>query len=81
LERVILWVDAMGPYMGAEEIWKLEDPLFQGVDWLSQRPRIHTAPVVPRPGPFDNFHPETDPAYAAPPSVKTRNALPNGVKR
>ncbi|MDR3181791.1 MAG: hypothetical protein LBT89_02545, partial [Planctomycetaceae bacterium] len=33
LLRVILWVDAMAPYYGAEEVRCMEDPLFQGKDW------------------------------------------------
>jgi hypothetical protein len=70
----------MGPYNGAEEIRKMEDPIFQGKDWISQRPRIHTAPIVPRPGPFDVFHPEEDPAYFTP-SPDRYTALPFGVKR
>ncbi|MDR2512777.1 MAG: hypothetical protein LBD01_03135 [Puniceicoccales bacterium] len=80
LLRVILWVDAMGPYNGAEEIRDMEDPSFQGKDWISQRPRIHTAPIVTRPGPFDPFDPGSDPAYAAP-SPAQYNRLPAGVKR
>jgi hypothetical protein len=78
LMRVIHWVDAMGPYYGAEELRQMEDPVFQGKDWLSQRPRIQTAPIVQRPGPFDPF--ETDDAYDTPP-VECYNELPAGVKR
>jgi hypothetical protein len=78
LLRVILWVDAMGPYFGAEEVRCLEDPLFQGKDWISQRPRVMTAPIVQRPGPFDPFF--TDSAYDAPNPAKY-NALPFGVNR
>ncbi|MDR1896688.1 MAG: hypothetical protein LBR10_07860 [Prevotellaceae bacterium] len=78
LLRVIHWVDAMGPYYGAEELQKMEDPYFQGKDWLSQRPRVQTAPIVPRPGPFDPF--ETDEAYDTPDAMR-HNSLPNGVKR
>ncbi|MDR1497537.1 MAG: hypothetical protein LBS59_03880 [Puniceicoccales bacterium] len=79
LLRVIHWIDAMGPYNGTEEIRKMEDPIFQGKDWISQRPRIHTAPIVPRPGPFDVFHPDEDPAYFTPPPARY-NAIPYGVK-
>ncbi|MDR1381804.1 MAG: hypothetical protein LBJ47_10060 [Tannerella sp.] len=74
LLRVIHWVDAMGPYNGFEELRKMEDPIFQGKGWLSQRPRIQTAPIVPRPGPFDAF--ETDEAYDTPPSPDSYNRLP-----
>ena len=53
LERIIVWVDAMCPYRGEEEIREIDDPVFQGVDWLSIRPRIKTAPQIARPGPVD----------------------------
>jgi hypothetical protein len=52
LQRLIVWVDAMCPYRGDEEVRALEDPVFQGVDWLAIRPRIRTAPAPVRPGPF-----------------------------
>ncbi|MDR2641891.1 MAG: hypothetical protein LBC74_03780 [Planctomycetaceae bacterium] len=80
LLRVILWVDAMGPYIGEEELRQIDDPVFQGVDWISQRPRIKTAPIVQRPGPFDPFFSDTDPAYKCP-LPELFNALPYGVKR
>ncbi|MDR2761002.1 MAG: hypothetical protein LBB88_00185 [Planctomycetaceae bacterium] len=78
LLRVILWVDAMGPYYGTEELRCMEDPIFQGKDWISQPPRIKTAPIVQRPGPFDPF--QTDSAYDVPDPSKF-NALPYGVSR
>jgi hypothetical protein len=78
LMRVILWVDAMAPYYGAEEVRCMEDPMFQGRDWISQPPRVMTAPIVQRPGPFDPFH--TDSAYDTPDPSKF-NALPYGVSR
>jgi hypothetical protein len=53
LQRLIAWVDAMCPYLGAEEVREIDDPVFQGVDWLSVRPRVKTAPTVVRPGPVD----------------------------
>lgn len=53
LQRLIVWVDAMCPYNGEEEIRSEPDPVFQGVDWLSIRPRIQTAPRIVRPGPVD----------------------------
>jgi hypothetical protein len=34
-------------------IRQMDDPEFQGVDWLSVRPRIKTAPRILRPGPVD----------------------------
>jgi hypothetical protein len=77
LLRVILWVDAMGPYYGAEELLQMEDPRFQGKDWLSQPPRVKTAPKIQRPGPFDAF--ETDDAYDTP-DTECHNKLPVGVK-
>jgi hypothetical protein len=47
------WVDTMCPYFGDEEIRQLPDPEFQGIDWLSIRPLIKSAPRVIRPGPID----------------------------
>jgi hypothetical protein len=78
LLRVILWVDAMGPYYGAEEVRCMADPIFPGKDWLSQTPRVMTAPIIQRPGPFDPF--ETDSAYDTP-DPSQYNALPTGVAR
>jgi hypothetical protein len=53
LRRLIGWVDAMCPYLGDEEIRQMDDPEFQGVEWLSIRPRLKTAPRIVRPGPVD----------------------------
>ncbi|MDD4871205.1 MAG: hypothetical protein PHR77_11655 [Kiritimatiellae bacterium] len=53
--KLILWVDAMCPYLGDEELRQESDPVFPGVDWLSIRPRIKTAPVIVRPGPIDDW--------------------------
>ena len=53
LRRLILWVDTMCPYRGAEEVRAIPDPDFQGIDWLSIRPRVKTAPRVIRPGPLE----------------------------
>ncbi|MBN2293842.1 MAG: hypothetical protein JXM70_15545 [Pirellulales bacterium] len=53
LRRLILWVDTMCPYRGEKEVRAIDDPVFEGVDWLSIRPRIKTAPVIIRPGPVD----------------------------
>lgn len=53
LLRLILWVDALGPYQGDPEIRQMDDPDFPGVDWLAVRPRIKTAPRIVRPGPVD----------------------------
>jgi hypothetical protein len=53
LQKLIAWVDTMAPYRGAEEVRELDDPEFQGVDWLAIRPRIKTAPKIVRPGPVD----------------------------
>lgn len=51
--RLVVWVDAMCPYMGDDEIRQIPDPEFQGVDWLAVRPRIMNAPRIPRPGPVE----------------------------
>jgi len=80
LLRVILWVDTMCPLKGAEEVREMPDPEFQGVDWIAIRPRIQTAPIVQRPGPFDAFHTDTDPAYSAP-EAEDLNKLPPGIHR
>jgi hypothetical protein len=53
LQRLIVWVDAMCPYQGDEELRAEPDPVFQGVDWLAVRPRIVTAPRIGPPGPVD----------------------------
>ena len=53
LRKLIAWVDTMCPYRGSEEVRAIPDPVFQGVDWLSVRPRIKTAPTIIRPGPVD----------------------------
>lgn len=53
LQRIAVWVDAMCPYRGDEEVRAEDDPVFQGVDWLAIRPRIKTAPRIVRPGPVD----------------------------
>ena len=50
--KLIAWVDAMCPYRGDEEVRQIEDPKFQGIDWLAIRPQIKNAPVVVRPGPI-----------------------------
>jgi hypothetical protein len=51
--QLIAWVDTMCPYRGDEEVREIEDPEFQGVDWLAIRPEIKNAPVVVRPGPIE----------------------------
>ncbi len=52
-QRLIVWVDAMCPYLGDDEVRQIPDPVFQGVDWLSVRPKIASAPHINRPGPVD----------------------------
>ncbi len=58
LRRLIVWIDTMCPYRGDQEVRAIEDPVFQGVDWLSIRPRIKSAPTLIRPGPVDDWSPE-----------------------
>ncbi len=53
LRKLIAWIDTMAPYRGAEEVREIDDPDFQGIDWLSIRPRVKTAPTIIRPGPVD----------------------------
>jgi hypothetical protein len=49
LLHLTVWVDANSPYLGAEEIHRMEDPEFPGIELLPIRPRLRTAPVVARP--------------------------------
>ncbi len=49
LEKIMIWVDACGPYCGEEEIRAMDDPEFEGIERLPIRPRVKTAPVVLRP--------------------------------
>ncbi len=49
LLRLIAWVDACCPYNGEEEIRAMEDPDFPGIERLTIRPRVKTAPVIARP--------------------------------
>ena len=49
LRRLIAWVDANCPYVGAEELRAMDDPDFPGIDELPIRPRVKTAPVISRP--------------------------------
>jgi hypothetical protein len=53
LLRLIVWVDAMCPYVGDDEIRQIPDPIFQGVEWLAVRPKVANAPRINRPGPVD----------------------------
>jgi hypothetical protein len=52
LLKLILWVDAICPYIDDSHIRSVPDPVFQGSDWLSVPPRLETAPSLVRPGPF-----------------------------
>ncbi len=54
LRKLIAWIDTMCPYRGDEEVRAIPDPRFQGIDWLSVRPLIETAPRIARPGPLDD---------------------------
>ena len=49
LQRIMVWVDACGPYCGEEEIRAMEDPDFDGIELLPIRPLVKTAPIVLRP--------------------------------
>ncbi|HUT31506.1 MAG TPA: hypothetical protein VMX13_17070 [Sedimentisphaerales bacterium] len=49
LRRLIAWVDTNCPFRGEEEIRKMPDPNFPGVEFLPVRPRLASAPVVERP--------------------------------
>ncbi len=49
LRRLMAWVDACCPFMGEPELRALGDPDFAGIEELPIRPRVATAPVIPRP--------------------------------
>ncbi|MCL2117691.1 MAG: hypothetical protein FWH27_04595 [Planctomycetaceae bacterium] len=49
LKRIMVWVDACGPYCGEEEIRAMDDPDFEGIELLPIRPLVKTAPVILRP--------------------------------
>jgi hypothetical protein len=49
LHRLIAWVDACCPFLGEEEVRAMGDPDFAGIELLPIRPRVATAPDVPRP--------------------------------
>ena len=49
LRQLTAWVDAVCPYRGDEEIRALPDPDFPGIEDLPIRPRVKTAPKIPRP--------------------------------
>ena len=49
LQRLIAWVDAMGPYRGEPEVRAIPDPDFPGIEKLAIRPRTRTAPNIERP--------------------------------
>ncbi len=53
LRKLIAWVDTMCPYLGDDEIRQIPDPVFQGIDWLSVRPQVESAPRIVCPGPVD----------------------------
>jgi hypothetical protein len=49
LRRLIAWVDTNCAFRGEEEIRALPDPNFPGIEALPIRPKVATAPVIPRP--------------------------------
>ncbi len=49
LRRLMAWVDANCPFLGDEEVRRIADPDFPGIELLPIRPRVATAPVVERP--------------------------------
>ena len=48
LRRLRAWVDCNGPYLGLEEIRKMNDPILPNVERVSVRPRVGTAPTINR---------------------------------
>lgn len=58
--KAVLWVDAICPFLTDADIREDPDPQFPGVDWIIQKPRLKTAPIPVRPGPFSvHADPET----------------------
>ncbi|MHC5056936.1 MAG: LamG-like jellyroll fold domain-containing protein [Planctomycetota bacterium] len=51
--KIIAWVDTMCPYRGDKEVREIDDPVFQGIDWLAIRPKVRSAPLIVRPGPVE----------------------------
>ena len=49
LRKLIGWVDCNCPYRGDEDVRALPDPSFAGIEKLPIRPRVKTAPRIPRP--------------------------------
>lgn len=49
VRQLTAWVDAICPYRGDEDIRALPDPDFPGIEYLPIRPRVRTAPDIPRP--------------------------------
>jgi hypothetical protein len=49
LQALIAWVDANCPYRGDEDVRRLPDPDFPGIEDLPIRPLVRSAPVIPRP--------------------------------
>ena len=66
--KAVLWVDAVCPFLTDADIRAEKDPVFPGSDWLSQKPRLETAPLPVRPGPFS--------AHADPDTVAREYCFP-----
>ncbi|MBN2269735.1 MAG: hypothetical protein JXN61_03920 [Sedimentisphaerales bacterium] len=49
LRKLIAWVDTNCPYRGDEDIRAIPDPEFAGIEQLPIRPKVATAPIIPRP--------------------------------
>ncbi|MBT3202299.1 MAG: hypothetical protein HN350_20560, partial [Phycisphaerales bacterium] len=49
LRMLTAWMDLNCPYRGDDELRQLPDPQFAGVEKIVPRPRIKTAPIIPRP--------------------------------
>ncbi|MHC4622831.1 MAG: HzsA-related protein [Planctomycetota bacterium] len=49
LRKLIAWVDTNCPFRGDKEVRALDDPDFPGIECLSVRPRVKTAPIIARP--------------------------------
>ena len=49
LRMLAAWMDLNCPYQGDDELRQLPDPQFDGIEYIVPRPRIKTAPIIPRP--------------------------------
>jgi hypothetical protein len=69
--RLTAWIDANCPYLGHEEIRKMDDPIFEHIETLKLRPRVKTAPDINR----LNIRQDGDSTAVANESIEKRKEL------